>query len=110
MYRILNYVNRKWNNTVFLFHDIATKTNINWVVKLSIWAHDKMVWQLPEKKQLIGGVSIRELRLERELELANHQIQYWINYSSELQGELLNFFPDEGTEKQEEEKKEMLNV
>ena len=110
MYRFLNYVNRKWNNTVFLFHDIATKTNINWVVKLSIWAHDNMIWQLPEKKQLIGGVSVRELRLERELELANHQIQYWINYSSELQDELLKLFPEEDSETEQEKKREVVNA
>ncbi len=94
MYRFLNYVNRKWNQTVFLFHDITTRMNIRWLVKLSIWAHDRMVWELPEKLQLVGGVSVRELRLQRQLELANHQSEYWMNYAHELQSELINMIPD----------------
>ena len=61
-----------------------------------------MVWELPEKLQLVDGVSIRELRLQRELELANHQAEYWMNYAHDLQSELLNMIPDED-EKQSEE-------
>ena len=94
MYRFLNYVNRKWNQTVFWFHDITTRMNIRWLVKLSIWAHDRMVWELPEKLQLVDGVSVRELRLQRELELANHQAQYWMDYACDLQSTLFDMIPD----------------
>ncbi len=103
MYKFLNYVNRKWNNTVFLFHDIATKTRVGWLVKLSIWAHDRMFWELPEKMQLIDGVPVSELRLQRELELANHQIKYWVDYATELQTSLFEI-----TEEIEKSKEENL--
>ena len=102
MYRFLNYINRKWNQSVFLFHDLATKTKIGWLVKLSIWSHDKMFWQLPERLQLIGGMTVAEHRLTRELELAEHQIQYWIDYATDLQSALLEMIPDIEEEKEEE--------
>ena len=85
MYRILNYVNRKWNICVFKFHDLATKTNISPLVKFSIWAHDKLVWELPEKYQLIGGVSVQQCRLEQQLDTAKHQANYYFEYATELQ-------------------------
>tara|TARA_Y100001963_G_scaffold136450_1_gene199108 strand:+ start:2422 stop:2754 length:333 start_codon:yes stop_codon:yes gene_type:complete len=94
MYRFLNYVNRKWNNSIFLFHDLATKTKVSLLVKLSIWAHDKMIWELPERLQLVGGIPVREHMLSRELELANHQIQYWMSYATDLQSELIDMIPD----------------
>ena len=94
MYKILNYINRKWNNLVFTFHDFATKTNIGWLVKLSIWAHDKVYWELGEKYQLINGVSLREHELEHQLYIANHQIKYWMNYATDLQSELMDMIPD----------------
>ena len=103
MYRFLNYVNRKWNQTVFWFHDITTRMNIRWLVKLSIWAHDRMVWELPEKLQLVDGVSVRELRLQRELELANHQAQYWMDYAYDLQSTLFDMNPDTEEEPKEPE-------
>ena len=103
MYRFLNYVNRKWNQTVFWFHDITTRMNIRWLVKLSIWAHDRMVWELPEKLQLVDGVSVRELRLQRELELANHQAQYWMDYGHDLQSTLFDMIPDTEEESKEPE-------
>ena len=103
MYRFLNYVNRKWNQTVFWFHDITTRMNIRWLVKLSIWAHDRMVWELPEKLQLVDGVSVRELRLQRELELANHQAQYWMDYAYDLQSTLFDMIPDTEEEPKEPE-------
>ena len=103
MYRFLNYVNRKWNQTVFWFHDITTRMNIRWLVKLSIWAHDRMVWELPEKLQLVDGVSVRELRLQRELELANHQAQYWMDYAYDLQSTLFDMIPDTEEESKEPE-------
>ena len=88
MYRILNYVNRKWNNCVFKFHDLATKANISPLVKFSIWAHDKLVWELPEKYQLIGGVSVQQCRLEQQLDTAKHQANYYFEYATELQEQL----------------------
>ena len=103
MYRFLNFVNRKWNQTVFWFHDITTRMNIRWLVKLSIWAHDRMVWELPEKLQLVDGVSVRELRLQRELELANHQAQYWMDYAYDLQSTLFDMIPDTEEESKEPE-------
>ncbi len=103
MYKFLNYINRKWNSMVFLFHDVATKTKIGWLVKLSIWAHDRMFWELPEKMQLIDGVPVSELRLQRELELANHQVKYWVDYATELQTSLFEI-----TEEIEESKEENL--
>ena len=81
-------------HSIFLFHDLATKTKVSWLVKLSIWAHDKMIWELPERLQLIGGIPVREHRLSRELELANHQIQYWMSYATDLQSELIDMIPD----------------
>ena len=103
MYRFLNYVYRKWNQTVFWIHDITTRMNIRWLVKLSIWAHDRMVWELPEKLQLVDGVSVRELRLQRELELANHQAQYWMDYAYDLQSTLFDMIPDTEEEPKEPE-------
>ena len=87
MYRVINFINRKWNSSIFLFHDLATKSNINFLVKFSIWAHDRMIWELPERVQLIGGIPVSEHRLQRELDLANHQVQYWMDYAGELQTE-----------------------
>ena len=101
MYKTINFINRKWNSSVFLFHDLATKTNISFLVKFSIWAHDKMVWQLPERLQLIGGVPVYQLRLERELEIAKHQAEYWNSYAGELQEQVFNMLEEE-EEKQEE--------
>ena len=103
MYTILNYINRKWNQSVFLFHDLATKTKVSWLVKLSIWAHDKMVWELPERLQLVGGIPVAEHRLQRELELSNHQIQYWMDYATDLQSALIDMIPDVEEEQEESE-------
>lgn len=103
MYKLLNYVNRKWNRTVFWFHDITTRMNVRWLVKLSIWTHDRMVWKLPERLQLVGGISIREHRLQRELELANHQTQYWMDYAYDLQSTLFDMTPDVEEESKEPE-------
>jgi len=103
MYKLLNYVNRKWNKTVFLFHDIATRTKIGWLVKLSIWTHDRMIWELPERLQLVGGVFVSEHRLQRELELANHQAKYWMDYAFDLQSQLFDMIPDTEEETKEPE-------
>ena len=103
MYKLLNYANRKWNRTVFWFHDITTRMNVGWLVKLSIWTYDRMVWELPERLQLIGGVSVKEHRLQRELELANHQAQYWMDYACDLQFTLFDMIPDVEEESKEPE-------
>ena len=88
MIRLLNWFNRTWNKSVFRFHDVATKTNINFMVKFSIWAHDKLIWELPERLQLISGIPVSEHRLMQELEVARHQMQYFMDYAEELQNEL----------------------
>tara|TARA_Y100001937_G_scaffold47125_1_gene66095 strand:- start:313 stop:636 length:324 start_codon:yes stop_codon:yes gene_type:complete len=88
MIRLLNWFNRTWNKSVFKFHDIATKTNIKFMVTFSIWAHDKLVWELPDRLHLISGVPVSEHKLIRELELAKHQSQYFMDYAEELQNEL----------------------
>ena len=85
MIRLLNWFNRTWNKSVFRFHDVATRTNINFMVKFSIWAHDKLVWELPEKYQLIGGVSVQQCRLEQQLDIAKHQANHYFEYATELQ-------------------------
>ena len=110
MHRILNYVNRKWNQTIFWFHDIATKTNIKWLVTFSIWAHDKMIWELSERLQLIDGIPVTEHRLIREIDLSNHQIKYWMDYATELQNSLMDMMPDAKEETEEEELELLANV
>jgi len=88
MIRLLNWFNRTWNKSVFRFHDVATRTNINFMVKFSIWAHDKLIWELPERLQLISGIPVSEHRLMQELEVARHQMRYFMDYAEELQNEL----------------------
>tara|TARA_R100001129_G_scaffold967_1_gene853 strand:- start:403 stop:873 length:471 start_codon:yes stop_codon:yes gene_type:complete len=105
MYRVLNYFNRKWNKSVFLFHDIATKINVRWLVTFSIWAHDKMIWELPERMQLIGGIPVTEHRLMRELELANHQLNYFMEYAHDLQDELFLIQEEEDVSDYSDKKK-----
>ena len=103
MYKAINFINRKWNSSVFLFHDLATKTNISFLVKFSIWAHDRMVWKLPERMCLVDGIPVSEIRLQAELDLANHQKRYWMDYAGELQTELFNMIPDNEEEQEEPE-------
>ena len=105
----LNFVNRKWNQIVFWFHDFSVRLDIGWMVRASVWAHDKMYWELPEKYQTINGVSLREYKLEQELEVARHQIQYYANYANDLQWQLINMMP-EITEEKEEKEKELLEM
>lgn len=88
MIRLLNWFNRTWNKSVFRFHDVATRTNINFMVKFSIWAHDKLIWELPERLQLISGIPVSEHRLMQELEVTRHQMRYFMDYAEELQNEL----------------------
>lgn len=103
MIRLLNWINRKWNHSVFWFHDVATRTNINFMIKFSIWAHDKLTWELSDRLQLISGIPVSEHRLMRELDLANHQIEYWLGYATDLQNSLVDMIPDAEEESEEEE-------
>lgn len=87
--RTINYLNQKWNRIILWFHDASVKTNIRSLVLLSIWALKNLTWTLPEDWQLIDNVRLREHRLQRELEVAHHQIQFYANYAHELQWQLL---------------------
>jgi hypothetical protein len=89
--RTINFLNQKWNRTIFWFHDFSVKLNIRWMVLLSLWALKHLNWTLSEDWQLINNVSLREYKLQRELEIAQHQIQYYANYAHELQWQLLEW-------------------
>lgn len=109
MYGFLNFANRKWNQIVFWFHDFSVRLDIGWMVRASVWAHDKMYWELPEKYRTINGVPLREYKLERELEVARHQIQYYANYASDLQWQLCSvYFPEENDSEQSEVEEEKI--
>ena len=110
MIRLLNWINRTWNKSVFRFHDVATRTNISFMVKLSIWAHDKLIWELPDRLHLVSGIPVSEHKLIRELDLANHQVQYWVGYATELQNSLMEMMPDIEEESKEEELELLANV
>lgn len=71
------------------FHDASVRLNIRWLVNLSIWALNNLIWTLPEDWQLINNISLREYNLIRELELAHHQIEYYANYAYKLQWQIL---------------------
>lgn len=97
MLKILNLINNKWNQIIFWFHDFSVKTNIKWLISLSIWAYDKLIWNLPDKYQLIGDLRLSEYKLLRELELAHHQISYYANYANELQWQILEITEQKNT-------------
>lgn len=86
----LNYINSKWKRFIYWFHDFSVKINVKWMVSLSIWMLNSLIWELPQKWQLINGKSVREYNLEMELELANHQIRYYMNYAADLQWQIIN--------------------
>ena len=68
-----------------------------------------MYWELPEKYRTINGVPLREYKLERELEVARHQIQYYANYASDLQWQLCSvYFPEENDSEQSEVEEEKI--
>jgi hypothetical protein len=98
---LLNYLNRKWNRAISLFHDLSVKTNIRWLVVLSVWAYDRLIWNLPDKYQLVGDMRLSEYKLLRELELAHHQIGYYADYANELQWQLLGLSQQEESEEVE---------
>lgn len=107
MLKIINYLNNKWNRTIYWFHDASVRTNIRWLVVLSIWAYDKLIWRLSDDWQLVDGMTLKEYKLRRELELAYHQIQYYANYANDLQWQIIESSEEENLET---ETKELLTV
>lgn len=105
MLKVINYLNKKWNQYVCWFHDASVKINVRWLVVLSIWAYNHLTWQLSDDWQLINGITLREYKLKRELELAYHQIQYYADYANELQWQIL----EQMQEEEKKEEKEELN-
>jgi hypothetical protein len=90
MLTIANALNWRWNALIYRFHDAATRTNIRWLVSLSIWAYDRLTWRLPEEWQLVCGVPLPEYTLRHELWLARHQARWYANYAYELQCQSLS--------------------
>jgi hypothetical protein len=94
MIKLINWVNHKWNQVNFWFHDMATKLDIGWIVSLSIWSYDRMYWRLPEKWQLIGNIPYSEYLLQYELDMAKHQARYYANYAYDLQWIIIESIPE----------------
>lgn len=107
MLKIINYLNNLWNRTIYWFHDASVRVNIRWLVVLSIWAYDRLIWQLSDEYQLVDGMTLKEYKLQRELELAYHQIQYYANYANDLQWQIIENLPEE---EESLETKELLTV
>lgn len=107
MFKIINYLNNLWNRTIYWFHDASVRVNIRWLVVLSIWAYDRLIWQLSDEYQLVDGMTLKEYKLQRELELAYHQIQYYANYANDLQWQIIENLPEE---EESLETKELLTV
>lgn len=108
MVKTVNYLNNKWNQYIFWFHDAATKTGIRPLVSLSIWIYDKLWWRLPENWQLVCGVPFKEYLLKHELELAKHQARYFADYSYQLQCYIL--CSDKQEDKEDKEDKEDIHA
>ena len=89
MTKMVNYLNGKWNQAIFWFHDASVRTEIRWLVVLSIWACDKFIWYLSEDWQLVNGIPFKQYKLLHELEVARHQTSYYANYAYELQCQIL---------------------
>ena len=87
MMRLINWVNSRWNNFIFLIHDITTRMGIG---HTSVWLFDNMTWTLPEKWQLIAGKTHEQYLLEHELYIARHQVQYYANLAYEYQWIILD--------------------
>jgi len=85
MLTVANALNWRWNALIYWLHDAATRTNIGWLVTLSIWAYDRLTWRLPDRWQLVCGVPLPEYTLRHELELARHQTRWYAEYACELQ-------------------------
>ena len=95
---IANALNWRWNALVYWMHDAATRTNVRWLVTLSIWAYDRLTWRLPAHWQLVCGVPLAEYTLRHELELARHQTRWYAEYAYELQCAALFARADEDAE------------
>ena len=67
MYKTINFINRKNGTVQFSFFTILQQNQYKFLGQVYIWAHDRMIWELPERLQLIGGIPVYQLRLEREL-------------------------------------------
>lgn len=89
MIKAANYLNERWNRAVLLFHDASVRTNVRWLVRLSVWAHRRLTWNLPYGWRLVDGIPLNEYRLRHELEIARHQMRYFADYAAELQERLL---------------------
>lgn len=89
MLTLINNLNWRWNSLVFWFHDAATRTNIRWLVTLSVWGYDRLAWRLPDEWQLICGMTVKEYTLRHELELARHQARWYADYAFDLQCRVL---------------------
>jgi len=87
--KTVNRLNRIWNSAIMRFHDESVRLDVRWMVNLSVWALDRLTWTLPEGWQLVDGIPLREYRLTRELEVAQHQIRYYADYAHELQWQIL---------------------
>ena len=85
--RLINWVNSRWNNFIFLIHDITTRMGIG---HTSVWLFDNMTWTLPEKWQLVAGKTHEQYLLEHELYIARHQVQYYANLAYEYQWIILD--------------------
>lgn len=92
---IANALNWRWNALVYWMHDAATRTNVRWLVTLSIWAYDRLTWRLPDEWQLVCGVPLAEYTLRCDLELARHQARWFAEYAHDLQWAMLLSEPDE---------------
>lgn len=106
MLKAVNYLNDKWNQTIYWFHDASTRTGIRWLVSLSVWAYDRLYWRLSDEWQLVCGVPFKEYTLRYELELAQHQTRYFANYAYDLQCYIL--FSGDETSDAEEQKQEAV--
>lgn len=103
MLKTINLVNNQWNRFVFWFHDASTRTNIRWLVALSVWAFDRMFWRLPEQYQLVCGIPFKEYELRHQLELARHQSQYWAEYAYDLQWHIIESMAEHEEPKENEQ-------
>lgn len=89
MMKIANRLNDLWNRNILLFHDTSVRINVRWLVRLSVWAHRRLTWNLPDEWKLVDGMPLNEYRLLHELKTARHQIRYFADYASELQNQIL---------------------
>lgn len=104
MLKSVNYLNTRWNQIIYWFHDASARAGIGWLVSLSVWAYDRLHWRLSDEWQLICGIPIKEYTLRYELELARHQTQWFAEYAYDLQCQIL--FSNAETSDAEKQKQE----